>query len=686
MIALSDKEEAAPCGTAGSGEQAKSNIADNKAQGSATKDDIVTRIRRRLGEDVVLLNVARMGKNPVETGWQKFTAAKMADDSYLQTLNHGGNIGVLLGKNSGGLHTIDIDLDEAVDPFLALNPKLAATLRTKRVRGGNLWVRVTGPSPASVKLKTKDGKEFGEWRSDGNQTVICGEAMDARKGETQPKKYKITHDGAVVVVAFEEINWPDSLVLPWLKEAPTPTTDHGMVGKYGKPFYEDEKKKPKTINESFWAGVYANENHILWEPTERAFFKYSETDGIYRDASPDLIKNELSSRLLLASTASQMNVFWLQTQRTDRTLTAITAQLRGVVEERDAFQKRAECLALGNGLLTLADGGTFREFSPTVRLRHKSPVNYSPTALCPRFLDELVYPAVHPEDVALLQKYSGLALLGDNLIQRMLILDGEAERGKTQWCNAIQAVVGRENVTQLRTKFLGDRFETYRFLRKSLLVGIDVEPDFLSTKGAAVLKGLVGGDWFDVERKGGTESFPMQGKFCSIVTSNTRLRVRLQGDVGAWRRRLLIVRYEAPPPKKKIPDFGAMLVRDEGSGILNWCLAGLEALLRDVEEFGDIYRTPRQKAVVDSLLEESDSLLVFLRERVKTDVDGDVSVQEIVEAYATFCPERGWRSLPITEIETELPGLMLDTFRVTKAHSITRDGKSVRGFRGVSLC
>ena len=48
--------------------------------------------------------------------------------------------------------------------------------------------------------------------------------------------------------------------------------------------------------------------------------------------------------------------------------------------------------------------------------------------------------------------------------------------------------------------------------------------------------------------------------------------------------------------------------------------------------------------------------------------------------------ERGWRSLPITEIQSALDGLMLDNFRVTKAHSITRDGKSVRGFRGVALC
>ena len=161
--------------------------------------------------------------------------------------------------------------------------------------------------------------------------------------------------------------------------------------------------------------------------------------------------------------------------------------------------------------------------------------------------------------------------------------------GKTQLANVIQAVVGRENVTQLRTKWLAERFETYRFLKKTLLIGVDVEADFLSTKGATVLKGLVGGDWFDAEQKLGTGSFPMQGNFCVIVTSNTRLHVRLCGDVDAWRRRILIVRYEARLQKKSSLIL-AHLSREEGPGILNWCIAGLDMVLRDIDasETGDI--------------------------------------------------------------------------------------------------
>jgi phage/plasmid-associated DNA primase len=321
-----------------------------------------------------------------------------------------------------------------------------------------------------------------------------------------------------------------------------------------------------------------------------------------------MIKRRISERMLEAS--RQMNCPWLETQRKDSKLDRIVGHLRGIVERRGAFAQKERRIHLANGVFSLNNGGELLPFSPALISRNRSPIVFDENAKCDRFLNELVYPAVHPDDVILIQKYGGMCLLGSNLIQRMLMLDGGPERGKTQLANVIQEIIGRENVTQLRTRFLGDRFELYRFLKKTLLVGVDVNPDFLSTPGAAVLKGLVGGDWFDAEMKFGTGSFPVQGTFCVVVTSNSRLRVRLCGDVGAWRRRLLIVRYKAPKPKKKIPDFGARLVQEEGAGILNFFIAGLDMVLRDIDQRadGDIALTERQEAVVDSLLAESDSL------------------------------------------------------------------------------
>lgn len=470
-----------------------------------------------------------------------------------------------------------------------------------------------------------------------------------------------------------------------MAETGSATTPDSLVAKYGPAYFMNKTKKGFAyagMNEGYFAGLHASENIELWEPNEKAFFRYCEKSGLFAEVTADLLKQEVSKQIL--DMARARRVKGLMQDRNAPRLNAIVQQLKGVVEQRDAFRKDRRFLHLANGILDLSgDEPTLLPFSPDFRSRNASPIAYDPRATCQRFLDDLILPAVHPEDVAIIQKYMGLALLGRNIIQRLLILDGMAGRGKSQLSIVIQHLVGMVNCTQLRTEHLNERFELYRFLRKTLLAGVDVSPDFLSARGAPVLKGLVGGDIMDAEQKGGTGCFPIEGTFNVIITCNSRLRVRLEGDVGAWRRRLLIVRYEAPPPAKKIPDFGAHLVKTEGAGILNWAIEGLGALLDDVEQTGDIRLTPRQSGVVDSLLAESDSLRQFLADRVERAEGDDLSVHEIVEAYAEYCPANGWSPLPITIIQRQIEGLMLELFQTVKVGSIQRDGKSARGFRNV---
>lgn len=491
--------------------------------------------------------------------------------------------------------------------------------------------------------------------------------------------YKFTCDNPPLHTKFDDIVWPPDWERPWEQ-------DDKLRQNYGEPFYE--RGNSISLNEAYWAGLYATENQILYEPNEKGFYRYNPETGLYEPESNDAIRTKSASRILEAS--RQMNAFELQTLRSASTLNNVTSHLRGIVERRGVFSQKKKMIHLANGVLVFnAETNDFDlyPFSPEFYSRNRSPIAFDPNARCDQFLNELILPAVAPEDAELLQKFAGMFLLGHNRAQRFLVLDGEAGRGKSQFAIVIQGVVGQENCTQLRTKHLGERFELYRFLFKTMAVGVDVEPDFLRTKGAAVLKGLVGGDWFDAEQKGGTGSFPFQGNFNVIITSNARLRVRLQGDVGAWKRRLCIVRYELPPPKKIIPDFGTYLVKKEGSGILNWALAGARKLLKEMpNEGGDFQLTPRQHKIVDSLLAESESLRHFLMDKVVADSGSDLLVSEIVEAYAAYCPEKHWQALPITELQGQLKDLMLELFGVTQSHDIEHNGmKGRRGFRKVRM-
>ena len=108
-------------------------------------------------------------------------------------------------------------------------------------------------------------------------------------------------------------------------------------------------------------------------------------------------------------------------------------------------------------------------------------------------------------------------------------------------------------------------------------------------------------------------------------------------------------------------------------------------LLIDIRETGDIMLTPRQESVVDSLLAESDSLRFFLRDNVKCSSGDDLTVGEIVQAYAHYCPDMGWDPLPESQIGRQLPSLMLELFKVVKTNNCQRDGRAARGFRGVAF-
>ncbi len=458
-----------------------------------------------------------------------------------------------------------------------------------------------------------------------------------------------------------------------------------LIDKHGEPYYLSKDGTVTALNQGFWASLHQAEHIQLFEPDERAFYRYNQQNGLYGIISEDVIKQEIASRILEVS--RQQGLPSLERKRTNSTLNHIVAQLKGISEKKNAFKRGNKFVHLANGVIVFKETGEadFCAFSPDFCSRNQCPIPFNASATCERFFNELLFPAVTPDDVILLQKYTGLCLLGNNLVQKLLILDGMPGRGKSTLALIIQSLVGQVNVTELRTRHLNDRFELFRYLKKNLLVGVDVPGQFLSEKGAYVIKGLVGGDWFDAEQKCGTGSFPFQGNFCILITSNSRLQVRLDGDTGAWKRRLLIIRFEAPAPAKKIPDFKDVLIREEGSGILNWALQGLGMLLKDIETHGDIRLTDTQEKIVDGLLAESDSLRHFLVENVMQDESADLSTTEIVEAYAEYCPLKGWNPKPITVIHRELESLMLELFGTSKSHSIKRDDKSTKGFRRVAF-
>jgi P4 family phage/plasmid primase-like protien len=446
---------------------------------------------------------------------------------------------------------------------------------------------------------------------------------------------------------------------------------------YGEPHFVTRRNPVGSLNEPFWAALYRCEHDILFEPHENTFYEY--VGDIYRSITNHLILTKLSNRL---REVARLGVYpWLDHLTGSRHLNGAIAHLKGQVQKEEAFNNEHGLVHVANGVLDVRNGGIkLISFSPDLISRNLIPIEYNSRARCSRFKNELLG-LLDEDDKLLLQKFMGLFLLGRNIIQKMLILHGLGETGKSTFSEITRKLIGITNCAELRTNLLHERFEIGSYIGKNLLIGADVAGTFLNSKGAHRLKALLGRDLLDAERKGANYRFQIPGIFNVLVTSNTRQTARIENDRGPWQRRLAIIEYEKPRTWKIIPEFAELLIREEGSGILLFAIEGLLQLNADIAEQGTIAMTKKQKDRVESLLNESDGLRLFLKEAVEP-ASGSLTTSEIVEKYAGYCSNQGW-NMTMRKTEEQLPDLMMELFHVARSNNISIGNTRVRGYRGV---
>lgn len=442
-----------------------------------------------------------------------------------------------------------------------------------------------------------------------------------------------------------------------------------------------------TLNQG-WNARFLMQNHrILFEPGENCFYLYDESNGLWEGKSEDSVKmllsNDLGDYWCKFHSANKVE---LLPQRTDRILKDSISRLRGMAEHAGAFSKSdiKPMVHLKEGMLDL-ETQIINDFAPEYYSRNQIPVSFDESADCPQFMNELLAPALGDEAIEVLQKYFGMCVMGYNYSQQFLLLEGTAGGGKGTLTNILKNVVGPMNVAKMRTHQLNERFELAAFFDKTLLLGSDVPGNFLQRSGAEMLKKLTGHDFVEAEFKGSNRRGRMVGAFNAVITSNNRLRVRLDGDGDAWRRRMILMRFVNPPAQKKIVNFAAKLLKEEGSGILNWMIHGAVKALADFREYGKIQVPESIQKDADELLYESNSLNNFLDERVSAMPGMDVATHELHSAYIEYCNSLNLHAMDLRSVAIRLGNLMKEKFKSGASHNLIRGSKTVRGYRNVAL-
>lgn len=474
----------------------------------------------------------------------------------------------------------------------------------------------------------------------------------------------------------------------------------GLSEKHGAPLRTQANaeghERVVDINEDFFAATLGMEGDpeqpAVFLPKEGRFYRYvnnpdDPNHGTFIEVAEEVLAERISKLLLECARESESGVDVTNLEfslRTGRKLKGVIEKAKSILMVPDDFFERGrlEHLACANGMLRLADM-VLVPFSPAFHCRHKLAVPYIEGAICPMFLELLIRPALHAEDIDLVQRWMGLAISGVNMAQVILLLIGTAGGGKGTLVRVITGILGARQVAALRVSLLTSRFELGRCLGRSLLYGADVKANFLNQEGASVLKSVTGGDPVTVELKNSNASIETVCRFNVLLTSNSRLKVRLEGDDAAWRRRLLIISFENDPPAKVIADLSERIVAEEGAGVLNFMLEGLAKLRA---EGWQIPLNGQQQRRVDDLLSESDSVRQFVQEKVVAVEGQPLTVERAFAAYLGYCGKRRWSPLSHAQFGKAVADVVAELFHLAVRHDVAdMAGHDQRGWKGVTI-
>ncbi len=339
-------------------------------------------------------------------------------------------------------------------------------------------------------------------------------------------------------------------------------------------------------------------------------------------------------------------------------------------------------LNVQNGTLDLSGNEpVFLNHSPDMLLSKICNAEYDPAADCrewKKFLLEIMQD--DKEKISYLQKIAGLSLTGGTQEETCFILYGSTTRnGKSTFCETLIYLLGdyaltmkpeslavKQNLDSRQASGDIARLAGCRFCNAS-------EPPKRMLFDTALLKSLLGRDSITARHLHQRE-FSFIPKFKLVI--NTNYLPTITDDTVFSSGRINVISFDRHfEPQEQDKDLKNRLRdKQELSGILNWCIEGLELYRKEglkppaaVQTATDTYRT------------DSDKIGNFINECL-TKTGRNSKAKDIYEAYTKWCEDNGYGCENKGNFFAELKAKGLF------AISGTVDGKTVRNIvRGYTV-
>lgn len=420
---------------------------------------------------------------------------------------------------------------------------------------------------------------------------------------------------------------------------------------------------------NYFAEVYPYLRFEIGE--DNVYWNYNETSGVYEELAYVTVREWVMKLLIDETLVSSANDSFAKT---------VISRYRACYPERgssyDDFDNDDSLFHASNGWVNLKTL-EHTPHTPVLLSRRKSAVHYNAKATCPiydKFLDEQIQ--LQPDQVRVIDQFSGLLLTPDITKQKMLVLIGKPGCGKSTLLDLWSDVLG-DCVTQNSLHEIAS--DSFRF-RGSTLVGKTLcwfdEVEVTRANMGNALINLVTGQQIRVERKGINGIVPVQNKLKCVLTANTLPR---SAEMGIYRRMILIYLnysfYDNMTDNKNI----RALLKAESSGVLNRMLRGLQ----DITKNDGFTKIDGHDDLIEEYKASSNTVAEFLEEHFDFDYDAPkISTKTLLEAYKNYADDKYTNSLTPQRF-----GVLLASHGLSKFDKIvnSRGTKGVRMWSGLKL-
>lgn len=321
------------------------------------------------------------------------------------------------------------------------------------------------------------------------------------------------------------------------------------------------------------------QNIVLYRHGENNEF-YEYENGVYTQIDSasmlDKIDWMMTDRALLGQRVSRTAV-----KGTLERIGSTLARAKGRVFTSAQVKHQKFLLNLKNGLFDVASL-TLHSHTPLHFSTSQVPFDYEPTADCPNFMGFVRQVASENNDnMAMLQEMFGYCLLPGNPQHKAFLLFGDTARnGKSTTAKILCGLLGDDNVSYLSIPDLtSENSPSLMTLEgKQLNFSDEVPTRYIESPRFA---SMISEGKIMINPKYKTPYF-YQPVAKYILTCNDIPRFR---ESQAMVNRFIIIPFDYQiPSDKRVADYHDVLLQTEGSGILNWALAGAK-LMQETSTF-----------------------------------------------------------------------------------------------------